>query len=210
MQVPEQEQCICLLNAVCENLLAANLIRARLRQTAPDYHYKNPKARQQNQAFIEKTLISFLEGMYAEHREGECNGNFLRQRLELDRPAYKRWLSRAAVEVLYWTAKQPDPKQPDQPPFAQISPDYSHTDGYALHLNRTGRLDPQLYPDAKTAEEDSPVYPTHFHNPREQLNLGSHNTVFPLTTLMAGLVRLCTGISLYDHNGMALSSEPSP
>ena len=200
MQVPEQEQCICLLNAVCENLLAANLIRARLRQTAPDYHYKNPEAQKQNQAFIEKTLLSFLEGMYTGQMEGGCDCNFLRERLELDAPAYKRWLGRAAVEVLYWTAKQPDPEQPDQPPFAQISPDYSHTDGYALHLNRTGRLDPELYPDTSTKEEGPPVYPIHFYNRSEQLNLGSHNAVFPLTTLMRGLVRLCTGILSYDHN----------
>ena len=208
LQAPELEQSFCLVNAVCENLLAANLIRARLRQIGSDYHYKNPQACQQTEAFIEQTLLSFLKGMYAERMQSDNDSAFLRKRLELDKPAYERWLRRAAAEMLYWTAKQPDPEKPEQPPFGEVSPLYSHKDGYALHLNRTGRLDPDLYPDGE--EGNAPVYPDHFHNQSGQLNLGSHNAVFPLTTLMRGLVRLCTGMLTYDHRTMPLSPEPLP
>ena len=206
---PEVEQCFCLANAICENLIAAQLIRARLRQQSPDYHYKNPEAQQQNQAFIEQSLICFLKGMYGERLKGERERDFLRERFELDKPAYKEWLARTAVEILYWTAKQPHPNQPDLPPFESTSPLYSHEDGYALHLNRTGRLDPNLYPN-NTAEEDHiQIYPSQFYNHKRELNLGSHNAVFPLTTLMRGLTRLCTGILSYDHTAahLALLSE---
>ena len=96
----EVEQCLCLLNAVCENLLAAHLIRARLRQQGSDYHYKNPQALQQTEAFIEQSLLSFLQGMYGERMNSDSKHAFLRKRLELNSPAYKRWLTRAAVEVL--------------------------------------------------------------------------------------------------------------
>ena len=208
-QVPELEQPLCLLNAVCENLLAAHLIRARLRQQGSDYHYKNREAVQQTQTFIEKTLLSFLKGMYAERMHSDSDSAFLRQRLELDKPAYERWLARTAVETLYWTAKQPDPETPDQPPFGEVSSLYSHADGYALHLNRTGRLDPDLYPNGWLPGGKGAVYPDHFQNHAGRLNLGCYNAVFPLTTLMRGLTRLCTGILTCDHNVVALPSEPS-
>ena len=210
VKVSEQEQCLCLLNAVCENLLAAHLIRARLRQSIPDYHYKNTEALQQTETFIEQSLVCFLKGMYSDSMEGECDRAFLRQRLNLNEPTYERWLARAAVEILYWTAKQPHPDRPDLPPFEDGSPLYSHQDGYALHLNRTGRLDPQLYPDVgikKGRPPPAPVYPSRFHNKMQRLNLGCTNAVFPLTTLMRGLVRLCTGILTYDHTIMPSSSQ---
>ena len=212
LQVTEVEQCLCLLNAVCENLLAAQLIRVRLRQTGSDYHYKNTKAQQQTEAFIEQTLISFLKGMYGGPMDSTDNSDstdsdrhFLCERLEFEAPAYKRWLARAAAEVLYWTAQQPDTESPNQPPFADNSPLYSHQDGYALHLNRTGRLDPELYPDAGTKQCPANPYPQFFHNRDGRLNLGQNNAVFPLTTLMCGLVRLSTGILTDDHSGTALS-----
>ena len=213
LRVHEVEQCLCLMNSVCENLLAAQLIRARLRQSGSDYHYKNPKARQQTETFIERTLISFLKGMYGDRMDSNDSNDstdsrrtFLGKRLELDAPAYKRWLSRAAGEVLYWTAQQPDPESPDQPPFADNSPLYSHLDGYALHLNRTGRLDPDLYPHAGTGKEATAIYPDSFQNDARQLNLAGNNAVFPLTTLMRGLVRLSTGILTYDPAATALVS----
>ena len=198
-EVPEVGQCLSLVNAVCENLLAANLIRARLRQSGSDYHYKNPEAVQQNQAFIERTLLCFLKGMYGDRMESEHDATVLHKRLKLDRAAYEKWLSRTAVEMLYWTAKQPDPKTPERPPFEDTCGPYSHEDGYALHLNRTGRLDPDLYPDDGLKERNAAVYPDHFHNCNGHLNLGRHNALFPLTTLMRGLVRLCTGLLTDDH-----------
>ena len=199
VQVPELEQSLCLLNAVCENLLAAHLIRARLRQSGPDYHYKNPVAVQQTKTFVEQTLLSFLNGMYGDRMNSASGRSFLLERLGVDEPAYDRWLCRAAVEMLYWTAKQPDPKNPEQPAFGEVSSLYSHEDGYALHLNRTGRLDPELYPDGWAHEDKDSVYPDHFQNHAGQLNLGCHNAAFPLATLMRGLTRLCTGLLAYDH-----------
>ena len=207
VQVPELEQCLSVLNAVCENLLAAHLVRARLRQTGSDYHYKNPEALQQNQAFIEQSLLCFLKGMYGDRQNRDNDCRFLCERLGLDRAAYNRWLSRTALEILYWTAQQPHPEQPDCPPFEHGSSLYSHEDGYALHLNRTGRLDPDLYPDAEVHEDGAPAYPDLFHNRSGQLNLGRRNSAFPLTTLMRGLVRLCTGILAYPPGAEPLSSE---
>ena len=197
LQIPELEQCFCLANAVCENLLAANLIRARLRQPGADYHYKNPEARRQTETFIEQTFLSFLKGLYGDRMQSERDATFLYKRLALDKPAYEQWLSRTAVEILYWTAKQPEPEDPDLPPFQDTSELYSHKDGYALHLSRTGRLDPELYPDSNR-QQGHTVYPEHFHNGNGHLNLGRHNGVFPLTTLMRGLTRLCTGILTCD------------
>ena len=199
VQEPEVEQCLCLVNAVCENLLAAHLIRARLRQAGADYHYKNPEARRQTETFIEQSMTSFLKGMYGDRVQSDNDRDFLRERLELDEAAYTRWLSRSALEILYWTAKQPNPDQPDLPPFANSSPLYSHEDGYALHLNRTGRLDPDLYPAQELHKDNAHVYPDSFHNDRKRLNLGRSNATFPLTTLMRGLVRLGTGILAYGH-----------
>ena len=198
LQIPELEQCFCLANAVCENLLAAHLIRARLRQSSSEYHYKNPVARQHNQAFIEQTLLSFLKGMYGDRMPSEHDTTFLHKQLELDKPAYEEWLSRTAVEILYWTAKQPDPESPNRAPFENTCGPYSHEDGYALHLHRTGRLDPELYPESGEHENNS-IYPEHFYNGNGHLNLGRHNATFPLTTLMRGLTRLCTGLFTYDH-----------
>ena len=207
LHVPEVEQSLSLLNAVCENLIAANLIRARLRQTGSDYHYKNPKAQKQSQAFIEQTLLSFLKGMYADRLDStESARRFLRARLDLDEPAYKRWLTRATAEVLYWTAQQPSVGQPDLPPFPDNGLPYSHKDGYALHLNRTGRLDPELYPHEKINKNGNGRYPSLFCEPDGQLNLGAYNSLFPLTTLMRALVRLCTGMLTYNHNGPELSA----
>ena len=141
--------------------------------------------------------------MYGNRRQSERDLAFLRQRLALDNPAYKRWLARTAVEMLYWTAKQPDPDQPDQPPFGECSSLYSHKDGYALHLQATGRLDPDLYPVAGQSKghvlAPASSYPDRFQNSEGGLNLGHNNAVFPLTTLMRGLTRLCTGILTYDH-----------
>ena len=157
---------------------------------------------QQTETFIEQTLLSFLKGMYGERMQSDNDSAFLRQWLGLKESSYATWLSRAAVEILYWTAKQPDPKSPDQPPFREVSSLYSHKDGYALHLNRTGRPDPDLYPHAGEKKGYNPtrVYPYHFQNQAGQLNLGCHNATFPLTTLMRGLTRLCTGILTDDHS----------
>ena len=200
-QVPEVEHCLCLVNAICENLIAAHLIRARLRQSGRDYHYKNPEALQQTKTFIEQSLLSFLQGLYGDRIQSDSDRSFLLARLELDEPAYERWLARTAVEILYWTAKQPDPGRPDLPPFPDSDLTFSHRDGYALHLNRTGQLDPELYPNGWVREGKAPlpVYPEQFQNSAERLNLGCNNSVFPLTTLMRGLVRLCTGILTYDQ-----------
>ena len=197
-QVPEVAQCLSLANAVCENLLAAHLIRARLRQNGSDYHYKNPEAVQQTEAFIEKTLLSFLKGMYGDRMANERDVVFLHKRLKQDKAAYDEWLTQTAAEVLYWTAKQPDPESPNRPPFEDTCGPYSHEDGYALHLNRTGRLDPELYPDSGE-QENNCTYPEHFYNCNGHLNLGRHNGLFPLTTLMRGLTRLCTGLLTDDH-----------
>ena len=206
-KVHELEQSLCLVNAVCENLLAAHLIRARLRQPSSDYHYQNPKALQQTKTFIEQTLVSFLNGMYGDCQKRDSDSTFLCKWLGLKEPFYALWLSRAAVEILYWTAKQPDPAHPNLPPFEDTTSLYSHQDGYALHLNRTGRPDPKLYPDAKINPWAMQSYPKRFHNCNGQLNLGRNNSVFPLASLMCGLTRLCTGILTDNHSAMALSSE---
>ena len=199
LQAAELEQCLSLVNAVCENLIAVHLIRARLRQQGCDYHYQNPEALQQTKTFIEQSFLSFLKGLYSDCMQSDSDRSFLLARLELDEPAYERWLARTAVEILYWTAKQPHPARPDLPPFADNDLTFSHHNGYALHLNRTGRLDPELYPDDKPEGRQTRLYPDHFQNLGKRLNLGRNNSVFPLTTLMRGLTRLCTGILTYDQ-----------
>ena len=138
--------------------------------------------------------------MYGDRQNRDSDSAFLCKWLGLKEPFYAKWLARAAVEILYWTAKQPDPRHPERPPFEDTTDLYSHKDGYALHLNREGRPDPNLYPDGQINYWAKRSYPDRFHNGKGQLNLGRNNSVFPLTTLMCGLVRLCTGLLTYDQS----------
>ena len=181
-------QKLAFINTVCENLLAAVLIRARLRQQSPDYHVDNSTALDETITFIGDACRQFLIGMGAPKESGEL----LRDVLKVDRGDLAVWLDRSAREILYWTAAQPAYNSPNTPAFAKDDRPWDHADCYALHLRRTGKLCPKLY-----SHDQPPIskcYPEDFHNKDNRLNLGANNTVFPLISLIKGFIQLGTGL----------------
>ena len=184
-------QRLALANTLCENLLGALLLRARLRQTAPDYHYKNEQAVKETAAFVENACHHFLAGITGQSIDS-VPADLLRQTMAVDKEDYRQWLDRTAREILYWTAAQPDRKTPEQPACAGSGDGAVHSDCYALHLNKEERLCPTLYPDAPLTP---PVgYPLFFHNCNQQLNLGAASQVFPLIALVKGLTKMASGV----------------
>ena len=188
-------QRIAMANAICENLLAAVLIRSRLNQSSVYYHYQNPEAIKATKKFISDCFYEFIQGY---------NNESLKPHnvMGIGEEDYEKWLTRAAEETVYWTAAQPDPNQPAIPAFAVGSSVYDHTECYAIHVQH-GCLDRELYPDNDVYNKS---YPTDFINIQNKLNLGANNCLFPLISLARGCIKLCTGIyAIKQHR--AVSSE---
>ena len=175
-------------NIICENLLAAILVRCRLRQQRPDYHMDNPKAVHETMLFIEKACWQFVVGMEGQPGSPELLPRWMR----LSDDHYRHWLERTACEVLYWTAAQPDYQSPDTPAFSATDSPWDHRHCYALDLSQTGRLCTTLYPDQPKAA--ARPYRTAFFNRDKHLNLGAIHTFFPLISLLKGLTTLAAGL----------------
>ena len=181
-------QKLAFVNTICENLLAAILVRSRLRQCSPDYHFENDKAVSETATFIHDVCRQFLRGM------GEGVPDLLPTVLNVDNSTVQTWLDRSAREILYWTAAQPNYHSPETPAFAKDDRPWDHADCYALHLRHTGRLSPKLYSHEQICAHKH--YPEDFHNVNMHLNLGANNTVFPLISLVKGFIQLGTGLLL--------------
>lgn len=188
------QQRLMLANGCVENLLAAILVRSRLWQQFPDYHYKNPDALGKAEAFIEQALCEFVQGYYSDALPA-CYGQpfDLKKFLDLEDEHYKGWLTRSAQELVYWTAAQPDRESPDLPAYQSSDSEFDHSDCYALHIRKRKRLDPVLYPAAIDIRHQV-EYPDNFINCDGHLNLGSNGCFFPLESLSRGLTRLVTRI----------------
>ena len=188
-------QRIAMANAICENLLAAVLLRSRLNQSSVYYHYQNPEAIKATKKFISDCFYEFIQGY---------NNESLKPHnvMGIGEEDYEKWLTRAAEETVYWTAAQPDPNQPAIPAFAVGSSVYDHTECYAIHVQH-GCLDRELYPDNDVYNKS---YPTDFINIQNKLNLGANNCLFPLISLARGCIKLCTGIYAIKRH-RAVSSE---
>ena len=186
------------INTACENLLAAVLVRARLRQQSPDYHFDNDVAVAETATFVGEVCRQFLIGMGGQKDSREL----VQSVLKVDSADVQAWLDRSASEILYWTAAQPDYDSPDTPAFAKDDRLWDHADCYALHLRRTGKLSAKLYPD--DVYRPTKRYPEDFHNRDKRLNLGANNTVFPLVSLVKGFMQLGVGLlsspELFERN----------
>ncbi|MFK0570132.1 hypothetical protein [Endozoicomonas sp.] len=169
-------QRICYANCMGEILLAAILLRSRMRRDAPDYHYKNKAAIDSLMQFIETSFNRFLNGLKTEAD--------LQALLSLDGADYHQCLKRAAREILYWTAKQPS-ESPDE--------ENINRECYSYHIENDMRLCPELYPE----DGDVPrllLYPENFHDKQGKLCLSSRATIFPLLTLTNIIYKTCTEV----------------
>ncbi|WP_257297299.1 DUF4116 domain-containing protein [Endozoicomonas sp. YOMI1] len=187
---PKVSQRIALANSICEIIVAAVLVRSRLRQGGAGYHYKNPLALRETATFVESACNGFLSGLMP----SSGTLNHLQSLLDREDHEYQAWLGRVAQEVLYWTALQPG-----EPGFEQLPEgEYNPADCYLNHITNDKHLCDTLYPIGaytKLSEKE-------FFNCDGRLNLGSQSHTFPLISLMNGLTKMCTGIlEQLNHSG---------
>ncbi|MFK0569890.1 hypothetical protein [Endozoicomonas sp.] len=161
-------------NCMAEILLSAVLLRSRLYQDAPGYHYKNKDAVNLLKRFIETIFKHFLRGLALAEPD-------LQTLLKLNVPDYDQCLTRAAREVLYWTARQPSDKPGDET--------INH-DCFSADVN-SGQLSPELYPDGNVFGH---IYPTHFHDSKGGINLSADGSTFVLLTLTNMIFKTCAEV----------------
>ncbi|WP_422132883.1 hypothetical protein [Endozoicomonas sp. ALD040] len=186
---PELLQRLSFVNSLCENLLAAVLLRARLRRDSSDYHYQNQQAVEETENFIEQLLDEYLSGLLAKEKESPPRPR-LQELMGLDDTTYRSWLKRTAEEILYWTAKQPYEAKGD----SALDPSI---ECFSKHIKETGNLDATLYPEGLQTFDMHKKFPKDFHNVNDELNLGANNAVFPLVALVKGLTLLAGNIFAY-------------
>ncbi|WP_448216233.1 hypothetical protein [Endozoicomonas sp. 2B-B] len=184
---PEVMQRLSFANALCENLLAAVLLRSRLRRDSPDYHYQNQRAVEETENFIEQLLNEYLSGLLAKEKESPSKSR-LQELMGLDEDTYRSWLNRTAREIIYWTARQPDEATFDR-----------YVECFSKHIKETGNLDSTLYPEGLSIFDMQKKFPRDFHNVNDELNLGANNAVFPLVSLVKGLTLLVGNIFAFAH-----------
>ena len=185
-------QRLALANAIAENMLAANLLRARLRQQFSDYHYKNTAAIEQTKDFIASTLNQFLAGVATASTPTTLKQrpeSLLQAALAVNDDDYQTWLTRAATEVVYWTARQ----STEAPPVpVESGSHYDYKDCYAEDYKK-GRLCQELFPEDDRIQGKRD-FRSDFYNCNQKLNLGRNNCSFPLLSLCNGLTRMCASI----------------
>ncbi|WP_257264781.1 hypothetical protein, partial [Endozoicomonas sp. ONNA2] len=191
---PEVLQRLSFANAICENLLAAVLLRSRLRRDSPDYNYQNQQAVEETENFIEQLLNEYLSGLLAEEKECPPRPR-LQELMGLDQDTYHSWRKRTAVEILYWTALQPY-ESADQCAWTTSNECYSE------HIKKTGNLDATLYPVLHPFDLHR-KFPNDFESVNGKLNLGADSAVFPLVALVVGFTFLAAKILMYtnQHTG---------
>ena len=188
LQPTTVHQKLAFASIICDNLLAAILVRSRLRQQSPDYHIDNSTAVRDTMDFIEEACRQFAIAMAGYSDRPDLLANVMR----IDNDDFYNWLKRAASEVVYWTAAQPNYKTPDTPAFSATESQWDHRHCYALDLRNTGRLCTTLYPNQPSKPSQS--YPDSFHNRDKHLNLGGYYSLFPLIALMEGFTTLTAGL----------------
>ncbi len=190
---PEVLQRLSFANALCENLLAAVMLRSRLRRDSPDYHYQKEQTVKETEHFIEQLLNEYLSGLLAKEKECQPESR-LPEFMGVDSATYRSWLTRTAQEILYWTALQPCEVSDRRAsaPFAEC---------FSEHIKLTGNLDNIMYPKPLHSLDVYKEFPRDFYNVNGQLNLGANNAVFPLVSLVKGLTLFASNVfSLAGQN----------
>ncbi|WP_252176700.1 hypothetical protein [Endozoicomonas sp. 4G] len=188
---PEVFQRLSFANALCENMLAAVLLRSRLRRDSPDYHYQNPQAVEETKTFIEQLLNEYLSGLFAEEKEQQPTSR-LQSFMKFDDTQYRAWLTRSAQEILYWTALQPY----EATEHCTFTP---NSECYSEHLKDTGRLDKTLYPKPLHYLEEQKKFPRDFTRNGNHLHLGATNAMFPLVTLTKLITRFVSHVFVHRN-----------
>ncbi|WP_252176711.1 hypothetical protein [Endozoicomonas sp. 4G] len=178
-------------NALGENLVAAVLLRSRLRRDSPDYYYQNPQALKETETFIEQLLNEYLSGLFAAEKERQPTSR-LQSFMKFDDTQYRAWLTRSAQEILYWTALQPY----EATEHCAFTP---NSECYSEHLKNMGHLDKGLYPKPLHSLEVQKKFPRDFTKTGEHLHLGAFSAVFPLVTLTKLITRFVGHIFVYRH-----------
>ncbi|MFK0573393.1 DUF4116 domain-containing protein [Endozoicomonas sp.] len=209
----EVMQRIAMANTLCESIIAVCLLYGRLHQDSSDYHYLNLTAITAAKAFIEKVANELLAGLLPAKQKSN-----LQTMLKIDSEVYDQWLTRTAKELLYWTSRQSLSRQslpekesrddretneidgiaPDDDTGANPSPVYDPNNCYLQHLTNNGRLSEDLYPNSPPCSSDL-SFPDDFSFTDGKLSLGAFGRLFPLTALVKGLTRMCTGIFSVDE-----------
>ncbi|WP_299728600.1 hypothetical protein [uncultured Endozoicomonas sp.] len=176
----------------CDSNIAAILLFARFCQQCPDYHYTNPESLKDMEEFIQNYLHQAVLGLYSGSDYSDHNLLKPQYLLGLDDVQYQKWLQRAAIEVVYWTALQPDEEGFDQ---LNSASQFDLEDCYSTHCNdQRGRFSMELYPAdclKMYGYGRPPIYPESFLNCNKKLNLGVNNGTFPFVALMQGYTLAC-------------------
>ena len=160
------------VNTITESLLSAILIRSRLHQQTKEYHYKNPKSIDDTEKFINSLGNAFCNSF-----NKDSSSTSFQDLLEMKSNEYNKWLNRTALEIVYWTAKQPS--------FDELCrSDTSGIDSDCLlaHIKNNHMLPLEIYPYPETLES-----PFNGFDKEKNLCLGIYNGTFPLLSLMRGL-----------------------
>ena len=190
VQPVEIGQRLAVVSTLCDNVMAAILIRSRLRQQDAGYHYRKSKVVAQTARFIGDVCDHLLSGLAGKGKD-DLQPGITCATLALDKEVYNAWLQRAALEIVYWAARQPGMNSAKLAVFGQNKNSPDPQDGWVRHQTEKKSLSGTLYDPA----DFQPCSSTHyslkiFRNPNDEDNLGAHSNVFPFTTLVQGLTSL--------------------
>ena len=181
-------QRLAVAGTLCDNVMAAVLIRSRLRQQDGNYHYRKGRAVADTACFIDAVCDHLLTGL-AGKGKGELQPGITRKMMGFEKPQYEQWLHRTAFEIVYWTALQPDSRGGKITTVNTVS--FDPLDGWATHLQQEHNLSSTLYdPEVFVPDVRDNTYPDHFINPDHKDNLGGHSAAFPFLSLVQGLTSL--------------------
>ncbi len=189
-------------NAIIENLLAPILIRARMLQHTPTYHYKNPAVIADVSAFLENSAQQFLLGFFETTPLAASRQLNLQSWLGINDLHYQKWLTRTAEEILYWTALQPNEEGFDR--LEKNAGDFDPNDCYGNHINETKAFSPTLY---SLLQVNTSHYPDDFLNADGKQNLGANNRAFPLCSLLKGYTLACARLLSGEFQKMHETTE---
>ena len=184
-------QRLAVAGTLCDNVMAAILIRSRLRQKDAGYHYKKEQAVDDTARFIGDVCDHLLTGL-AGRAKAQVQPGITCKTMALDKQIYDQWLRRAALELIYWTAWQGDLScsgdvvcgPPENGPVL--------ADGWAADLELRGNASSSLYDPVDLRPRLTKR--KYFINSNHEDNLGAHNSVFPLLSLVQGLTSLAGDI----------------
>lgn len=174
---PKVGNLLAYFNTIMDNFVAIVTVYSRCKRSSSEFHYQNPAAVDNVKKFLSSILRCFLQGYYS--REIVLHDMFALNGREFD-----KWLNRAALEILYWSAVQPD-EMTDE--FYYSSHDHKNQN-YSVHIERDQHPDPEIM--------ETSIRPIHaylfYHNGKSG-NRGfgfAHDNSFPLQALMKGLCLL--------------------